>query len=83
MPSATITSKGQVTIPKKVRDKLGLRPGDKLNFDIENDGEMKVSAQKNSISKAAGILYREGQKPISVEEMDRRLGEYFRKKYKK
>ncbi len=37
MVKATVTSKGQVTIPKKVRERLGLRPGDELEFIIEGD----------------------------------------------
>ncbi len=32
----TLTSKGQVTVPKEVRDKLGLRPHDKIRFSVEN-----------------------------------------------
>jgi AbrB family looped-hinge helix DNA binding protein len=38
---ATITSKGQVTIPREVRRSMGLRPGDKIEF-VEKNGELKV-----------------------------------------
>lgn len=33
---SSLTSKGQVTIPKAIRDELGLRPHDKVSFSIEN-----------------------------------------------
>ena len=36
----TITSKGQVTIPKHIRDSLHLEPGSKVVFDVNNDGEL-------------------------------------------
>ncbi len=39
MPT-TVTSKGQVTIPKHVRDTLSLRPGTKVNFDVNQAGEV-------------------------------------------
>ncbi|GJQ57467.1 MAG: AbrB/MazE/SpoVT family DNA-binding domain-containing protein [Candidatus Scalindua sp. AMX11] len=37
MLTAKLTSKGQITIPKKIRDKIGVSPGDKLQFE-EKDG---------------------------------------------
>ena len=38
--SATVTAKGQITIPKRVRDTLGLVPGSKVDFDINERGEV-------------------------------------------
>jgi antitoxin PrlF len=42
---ATLTSKGQVTVPKTVRDALGLRQGDTLQWDLE-DGSVRVKVLK-------------------------------------
>ena len=36
--TVTVTSKGQVTIPKQVRDRLGINPGSKVDFEIAEDG---------------------------------------------
>jgi antitoxin PrlF len=36
--AVTVTSKGQVTIPKPVRDRLGIKPGSKLDFEVAEDG---------------------------------------------
>ena len=41
MADATITSKGQVTIPKPVRDRLGLKAGDQVEF-VEENGLVRV-----------------------------------------
>jgi AbrB family looped-hinge helix DNA binding protein len=38
-----LTVKGQVTIPKRVRDALGLKPGDEVDFEINNLGQVVVS----------------------------------------
>lgn len=83
MPEATITSKGQVTIPKKIREKLNLRPGDKVNFVETNEGEIKIHPQKKSIKDLRGILHRPGQKAKSVEDMNEGIREYLKEKYQK
>jgi AbrB family looped-hinge helix DNA binding protein len=83
MATATITSKGQVTIPKKIREKLGLKPGDKISFEVNEKGKLDVSTKTHSIMDTAGILHRPGQKAKSIEEMNEGVAEYFRKKYKK
>lgn len=82
MATATITSKGQVTIPKKIRDKLGLQSGDQLSFDIDTDGNITIRPEKGNPDAAYGILHRENQEEFSVDEMESGVAEYFKKKYK-
>jgi AbrB family looped-hinge helix DNA binding protein len=60
-----LTRKGQVTIPKEVRDQLGLKPFDKIEFFVE-DGEARLRKARFSIAELAGILPPLG---IPVEEM--------------
>ena len=83
MPSATITSKGQVTIPKKIRDQLHLKPGDTLNFEIESNNTVLISTKRRHFSEAYGMLYRENQEPKSDLEINEGIVEYLKEKYKK
>lgn len=39
---STVTSKGQVTIPKRVRERLGLQPGDKVSFELDAEGYVRL-----------------------------------------
>lgn len=48
----TLTSKGQVTIPKHIRDRLGLKPGSRLIFDVNKDGELVLRPEDDSVRKA-------------------------------
>lgn len=66
----TMTSKGQVTLPKKIRDALGLAPGAKLDFTLEPDGTVRIRALQKSALSVAGILHRPGMKALTIEEMD-------------
>lgn len=83
MPKAKVTSKGQITIPKEIRDKMNLNPGDTLNFKVSEEGEIKIFPQKKPIERLRGILHRPGQKAISIEAMNEGIKEYLAKKYKK
>jgi AbrB family looped-hinge helix DNA binding protein len=68
--SATITSKGQITIPKSVRLSLGLEPGDRIEFLVNENGEALVRPVTRKVDEVFGKLSKPGQKPVSVEEMD-------------
>lgn len=83
MPSATITSKGQVTIPKKVRDQLQLKAGDTLYFEVDSNNAILMSTNKKSHDEAFGMLYREGQKPKTEVEIQEGITEYLKEKYRK
>ncbi len=66
---ATITSKGQITLPKEVRERHELKPGDSIEF-VEEDGQTWVKPCNRSIMELAGILHRPGMKALSIEEMN-------------
>ena len=50
---ATITSRGQVILPKAIRDQLGLEPGDKIDFILEGDG-LRVTPVAVSVTRLKG-----------------------------
>lgn len=70
---ALITSKGQITLPKEVRDRLSLKPGDAIEF-IEEGGKTWVRPRNLRAVDLAGILHRPGMKTLTIEEMDEVIG---------
>lgn len=74
MSSATLTSKGQLTLPKEIRDELGLKEGDKVDFEKKN-GQFFIRPRNRSIMELAGILHRPGMKAMTIEEMDEGLAQ--------
>lgn len=69
MPVSTITSKGQTTIPKDIREHLKLCPGDKIDFIIENAGKVVIEPTTFDVGELEGILYRPHRRVVSVKEM--------------
>ncbi|MCK4641488.1 MAG: type II toxin-antitoxin system PrlF family antitoxin [Candidatus Marinimicrobia bacterium] len=71
MSISTITTKGQVTIPKKIRDYLHLQKGDSIDFKVSNDGKVYLDRPEKSILKSGGMLSQyKKDKPVSIEEMN-------------
>lgn len=70
MSVATMTSKGQITIPKDVRDSLKLVPGTKVLFVRLSSGGYEFVARTGSVDELAGILHEPGRRPVTVEAMD-------------
>ena len=69
MSEAKMTSKGQITVPKDVRLKLNLKPGDRVRFVFEANGRVSMRPAKLSISDLKGILPNPGRR-FSLEEID-------------
>ena len=72
MPTdATLTSKGQTTIPKEIRDGLGLKPGDRMTFTLMPDATVIMRVKGRSLKELAGMLHKRSRKPIPVEQLSR------------
>ncbi len=68
MPAATLTSKGQTTIPKAVREYLHLRPGDRMEFILEENGRVVLVPAVVDVRELKGILS-PPKKPVTIEKM--------------
>jgi AbrB family looped-hinge helix DNA binding protein len=84
MEKATLTSKGQLTVPKRVRDRLDLRPGDRVGFDIGDDDVVRLQViRKKTVSElfqdfeGAAVEYpgREAEREAARRQVARRLAE--------
>src|SRR4029079_6070827 len=72
MSTSTLTSKGQTTIPKDVRKRLNLHPGDRLEFVIDEDGRVLVLPASIDASELAGML-KPPDRRVTVEDMNRAI----------
>jgi antitoxin PrlF len=60
---AKITSKGQITLPSRVRQRLNVGPGDSVMFIEDNDGKIVVRSKSGTLSDMRGMLHRKGKSP--------------------
>ena len=68
MATATLTSKGQITIPQDVRRRLSVDAGDRIEFVELPDGDFVIRAAVQDARSLKGLLRKPG-KPVSVEDM--------------
>jgi antitoxin PrlF len=69
VPVATMTSKGQLTVPAEVRARLGLHAGSRVSFVETGDGTYELQVERGSVQDLKGLLRWDGP-PKTVEEMD-------------
>lgn len=68
---ATLTSKGQTTIPKEIRDSLSMKAGDRMTFTLMPDATVVMRVKRKSIAALAGALHKKGRKAVPVEQLSR------------
>lgn len=68
---STLTTKGQTTIPKSIRDNLGMKPGDRMTFTMLPNGTVLMRVKNKSVMSLAGSLRKKGRKPLPVELLSR------------
>lgn len=70
MSIATLTTKGQITIPKDIRQRLLLQTGDKVDFTVTESGEVLLKPVTRHVDEVFGRLGKSGQATLSPEDMN-------------
>jgi AbrB family looped-hinge helix DNA binding protein len=68
---ATLTSKGQTTIPKEIRDGLQIKEGDRMTFTLLPNGTVLMRVKNKSALTVGGSLQRKGRKALPIEDLSR------------
>ena len=76
MPKATLTSKGQITLPKEVRSRLGVAAGDHVEFAISDDGSITIRSVKKSALRLHGVIDQSADRPVPVEDLDQAIADH-------
>ncbi len=80
--TATVSDKGQVTLPKPLRDQLGLRPGSRLEFLVGADGVMQVRVLATGSNALAGLLALPGEAARALSDQEAAVTETVRARAK-
>jgi antitoxin PrlF len=67
---STVTDKGQVTLPKPIRDQLGIRAGTRIDFEVQADGSLRARVLTRGSAGLFGLVARPGEAARSLEEID-------------
>lgn len=73
MRYSTITSKGQITIPKTIRAALQLEKGDRVQFRLRDDGVVEMLPETGDLNALFGILKPPKGKQVTIEAMERAI----------
>ena len=77
MQQTTLTSKGQITIPKFVRDSMALHAGDKIEFVLTENNEVLLRPVTKKVDEVFGCLFKANRPAFDITEMDALLKETF------
>jgi AbrB family looped-hinge helix DNA binding protein len=66
----TVTDKGQLTVPKAIRDQFNIVPGSKLDFEPQLDGTLRVKVLTRGAGDLFGMLRRPGTEAMTIEDMN-------------
>ena len=75
--TSTLTSKGQITIPKQIRERLRLRKGHRVEFLVERGGRVVLVPRTRDVRSLKGIVRSANKRPVSVEAMNEAIAEGF------
>ena len=75
---ATLTSNGQITLPKEIRDRLGLDAGSMLDFQVLPDNTITARVVKPDARRIRGLLKSPHPGPLTVEQMDEAVSRHLR-----
>jgi antitoxin PrlF len=78
MPSSRLSTKGQIVIPREIREWLGLRPGDRIDFVVEEHGSVRLRPALLDVRDLRGLLSNTDRPPVSVEAMNEAMNEAVR-----
>jgi AbrB family looped-hinge helix DNA binding protein len=81
MSLATLTSKGQVTIPKKIRESLNLHTGDKIEIIVTEKNEAVIRPISKKVDDIFCKLYKPDRKSVSVDAMDDAIKKRMKNKF--
>jgi antitoxin PrlF len=76
--TAIVSDKGQVTLPKRLRDQLGIQPGSRLEFRVAADNTLSVQVLAKGSGALFGLLAKPGEPARSLDEMNAAVGEVVR-----
>ena len=80
MSLSTLTSKGQITIPKELRESMSIDAGDKIEFIINEQNEVVIKPiTKKAIDVFGQLNKYKKNKPVSIEEMNEAIASQFKK----
>ena len=78
---ATLTTKGQITLPKDIRDRLGLDAGAVQDFQLLPDNTITARAVKPDARRIRGLLESPHAEPLTIEQMDEGVARHVREKH--